>query len=275
VRALRQGKDTLDEMVDCMPEVWAVQLDLTGHGSSRKAEGGDLDDRGKNFGMDVLEVIDACRQSRRPAVTVACGHSLGGKACLWAAVFRPGVFTHLMLMEPILFPKQPSLPVEARKKVMHMYAMTIKRKPRFPSLDAARRSYQGRGVFKTWTQSSFENYLRGGFEVQPADGSAVLCCTPEWEALNFIMEDYELWGKMPWLNTPATVLVGEKSTNLDRIPGCESTQAFYRAYHEYLHQFVDSELVLVPGTTHSLPFEAPREVAQAIRDRLPAASLRG
>lgn len=272
-------KECFDEWVDatCCDRggdkesvCWAIQIDLTGHGHSRKKPAEWEDDEYMwRYGVDILACIDAfaAEFSFNREFTFAVSHSMGAKASVWAAVLRRNVFDRLILVEPIVFPRiEPAPPLEVLRQVNPMYIMTMKRKRAFKSFDDAIKSYKGRSIFAQWTLKSLENYVRGGFE-QVEDGSkVVLRCLPEWEAANFATNDNTLWENALKLKVPISCVMGEKSTNLDRIEPGTTTLDFYKKFQKAFN----CELIVVKNTTHSLPMEAPGVAAlsEIVRDKM-------
>jgi 2-succinyl-6-hydroxy-2,4-cyclohexadiene-1-carboxylate synthase len=67
-----------------------------------------------------------------------------------------------------------------------------------------------------------------------------------------------LWGRLPELAMPATVIVGERDAK------------FRKLGERMVAGLPDAELVAVPATGHAVHLEAPALVAACVRDRVPA-----
>jgi len=267
-------KECFDDFVDAVPEQWAVQIDLTGHGASRGPTPEWEDDEYLyRYGLDIIAVIDAfAKEFGTPRFKMAVAHSMGAKASLWAQIQRAGVFDAFVLVEPIAFPpRKARTAAERQKEPFHV--MTLKRKNAFASPEAVVQSFTGRGIFARWTPSTLKKYATHGFKRDEATSGVVLACKREWEARNFAANDNTLYNAALSVVRPSAlcVVVGKDSTNLDGFPGYKGTVAYYDAM---CADFKCDEIV-VPNATHSLPFEAPGIAALVDIVRRKIVSTRG
>ena len=79
----------------------AGRIDVSGHGGSR-AVPADPRAWGEFLPRDILGVVDAWPGFRGAPARVCVGHSMGGCGALLAARDRPGAFTAVIGMEPIV-----------------------------------------------------------------------------------------------------------------------------------------------------------------------------
>ena len=215
-------------------------FDQRSHGSSGPAPHPiDWWDRGR----DVLAVIDALDDPPR----VAAGHSSGAAALVFADLLRPGVFDHLVLMEPIIFP-----PPYRRFEDNPMSAVALKRRARFTSGAAARANFRGKEPFARWEERALDAYLAGGFVAD--DDGIRLRCRPEDEAEFYRgATAHGAWSRLSEIEAGITLVAGEDS---------ESHPAGFLA--DMAGAMETGEALLIPGATHFVPMERPGALAGVV-----------
>ncbi len=80
-------------------EATSFALDYRGHGDTARPDGWAVD--WEQYGDDAVAVATAIAPD---GGLVAFGHSMGGACLLMAAHRNPGLFDHLVVYEPIVFP---------------------------------------------------------------------------------------------------------------------------------------------------------------------------
>ena len=160
-----------------------VAVDLRGHG------GTDVPASRDGFGFtdmaaDVLAVLDHLAIDE----AVALGQSLGGGVAVVVDELRPGVFTRLLMCEPVAFAPEAmaSRPRGEGPGDGGNFMSTIARKRRavWPDRDAVLASYRSRPPFDALAPEALAAYVRWGFVDRP-DGQVELACPPEVEATIF------------------------------------------------------------------------------------------
>jgi pimeloyl-ACP methyl ester carboxylesterase len=231
-------KEVWSPVIDSMatdPLSW-ISMDLRGHGDSGQ---GEFPYHWDLLGGDVLAAINGRTE------LVGVGHSCGGAALVRAEAARPGTFSRLVLIEPIIFP------TPARRLDGPMSAVARKRRSVFESRQAARERFRS-GPFSAWTERSLDAYLDGGFK-ESAHGF-VLKCTPAVEA-DYYAEgsNHDTWDLVGSLDIPVTLVAGEFS-NSHQEPFLGSLVSRFR----------HGELVVVEGVGHLVPMEDPQGLARII-----------
>ncbi len=178
----------------------------------------------------------------RPVIGV--GHSMGATTLAVAAANRPELFCGLVLVEPVIAP-QPM-----RRDVDHpIITTTLRRRPIFDSVDAARVSYLR--VFSNWEPSALDGYLEAGLET--VDAGVRLSCRPDEEAeiyrAGFASGALDHLGRIA---APVSVLVGEKEDTFPITWAQEITSRCRRG-----------SLEVVSGAGHFLPMTHPHAVVEA------------
>ncbi len=188
---------------------------------------------------------------------IGVGHSLGGVLTAWAAAVRPGLFSSLVLIDPVLFAGARAVIWRWMKRLslehrLPLIRATTRRRDRFPDAEAARAQWARRAVFASFDPRCFEDYLAAALEPDP-DGGMTLTYPKAWEARIFELTPDDPWPRLERLDLPVTVLAGATSDTFLPVASRRMRRTLPQACVE-----------VVPGTSHFLPFERPEEVARRI-----------
>jgi pimeloyl-ACP methyl ester carboxylesterase len=222
-----------------------VAVDQRGHGDSEAAptpcDWWDL-------GRDVLAVVDHLAATR----PLGLGHSSGAAALVMAELLRPGAFSALLLVEPIIFP-----PPYFRAVENPMSAAALRRRGAYPSPEAARVAFHGRGAFRGWTDEALSLYV--AHALGERDGAWALKCPPEMEAEFYRgATAHGVWERLGEVGCPVVLVAGAES---DSHPP-ELNRAMQA-------RFAGARLEVVAGAGHFVPMQQPGALARLL-DALPA-----
>jgi pimeloyl-ACP methyl ester carboxylesterase len=224
-----------------------LAMDLRGHGASGRSPDGKYG--WELFATDALAAIDQLGLAGgEPGATklTGVGHSAGASALVMAERDRPGSFSRLWAWEPIISIPGSDL-TASRSEALAERARH--RRADFPSMEAARSHFEGRGLFAEFSPESFEEFLQGGL-VSDDGGGVRLACNPADEA-----RVYEgglsraAWEDLAHFRAPAKVLGGERSK---AVPFDELSAI--------AAQFPAGELSVLPSLGHFGPFGDPASV---------------
>ncbi|MGB3626316.1 MAG: alpha/beta hydrolase [Henriciella sp.] len=246
-------------------------LDMRGHGrTTRTADPGKMKSWHRHRD-DVIEFLD--RNATRPVVLA--GHSMGGCVSLLVAGKRPDLVKGLVLVDPVILSRRFYFIAHALPFLRpllsggnQMARQARKRRAEFPSQEAIRQSYAGKGAFKSWRQPFLDDYIMDGFSRVDENGPYAdeqvwrINCAPKWEAATFNGQRNQPWGalrKIRKKKIPIVVLRPEQKPVLSE----KVTDLMIRK---------NPDLVLKerPNTSHFHPMEVPYEV----RDELSVAIAR-
>ena len=181
------------------------------------------------------------------APIVGVGHSMGAAALLMAEILAPGTFAAIVAVEPIVFPP-PYQPNDHHPLVQS----ALRRRPSFPSREAALENFSEKPVFAAWDPLALEGYVDCG--LVPTGDEWVLACPPQREAGFFAAAGtHGAWERLGEVLAPVLVLAGEDS---------DSHPAEFAA--EQAARLGNGTLEIVAGTGHFLPMERPGRVAEMI-----------
>jgi pimeloyl-ACP methyl ester carboxylesterase len=223
-------------------EFRAVALDQRAHGDSgTPTPPFDWWDCGR-------DIVDLVAESH-PAMGV--GHSSGGGTLVLAELLRPGTFSSLVLVEPIILP-----PPYRRLSDHPMLRAALRRRSRFTSRQAAFNNYRSKRAFAGWQERALWAYVEGGF---CDDGEGiVLKCAPESEAEFFAAATtHGAWDRLGEVETPTVIVAGEHS---------DTHQEPFLA--ELAGRFGNARYEIVPDTSHFVWMQRPDVIAGYVANAL-------
>ena len=212
-------------------------------------------DSWRAFGDDQVAQIDAL--GIRGAVGV--GHSMGGHALVQAAAQRPGAFSRLVLVDPVMVDpaayQQPPAPLGT----LHPAAQ---RKNRFASPQAMVERFAGRPPYAVFDRAALVDYCTHGLR-PAADGDGFeLCCAPQHEGQVYplarnMRETYDL---VRALDIPVLVV---RARNMD--PTIQPWDPLGSpTWPGLAAEFPQGTDLFRADRTHFLPMEDPALMAQLI-----------
>ncbi|MEO0884276.1 MAG: alpha/beta hydrolase [Pseudomonadota bacterium] len=216
------------------------------------------------FRDDVIDWLE----HYAPGGVVLGGHSMGGCVALLVAGKRPDLVRGLVLADPVILNPRtyrnlhlaPFMQLAMTRSRMARNAR--RRRPSFPSVDAAKDSYTSKAVFKSWREPFLDDYLLDGLaridDGPPQGGHQVwsLTCDPRFEAAVFAAQRNRPWGalkKVKKYGIPITILLAERDSVMSN--ACS---------HRIIERYPTAIVKTIRGTSHFLPMEAP----YALREEL-------
>ncbi len=190
---------------------------------------------------------------------IGVGHSLGGVATLYAAVSRPDLFSHLILIEPVFLPPQILQMVAQNPDagVFHsMVAGALKRRTHWESREAAFVRFRRKAVFNRFTDEALWDYVNSSTR-ETADGAVELVYPREWEARFYSMPPQGVWEAISKITHPTLAIRAEASDTL-----------FPQAWQLWQEVQPNATFVEVPDWGHMLTLERPSHVAQIVLNYL-------
>jgi pimeloyl-ACP methyl ester carboxylesterase len=226
--------------------------DLRGHGYSTKEKTIEV----KNWDLFVKDLEQLVLGITHPPV-IGIGHSIGGYFTYAAAALYPGLFSKIILLDPIILPPNiVRLCSLARLTGLDRYhplpRMTRKKKCEFSSKDEALEHYSGKGMFKSWQPEFVQAFVDTAIEQESAT-TWELCCRPEFEAQIYESVPFETWRFARRIHIPALIVRGEKSTLFYEQAGLKLAETIR-----------DCRFMTLEGLGHFLMMEDPDKVMDAI-----------
>ncbi|KAJ8901093.1 hypothetical protein NDN08_004953 [Rhodosorus marinus] len=219
----------------------AALIDMRSHGQSRDENGEKL--FWDQMFMDVrktIDVIASCDPSGSGEL-VGVGHSLGATTLLFLEAQSPGLFSSLVVAEPIPLDESLKQGAVLDPKLIEL---TRKRKSQWRDLTEAA-AYVNR-VYRSWDYRARNGYIQGALRVYR--DSVVLRCPPMMEMT--IYQQNRITSEsinFSLLECPITVLQGEKSkTTLSCIMISQMQKVL-----------PNIQVVVAAGAGHDIPMETP------------------
>ena len=238
-------------------ELRIVASDVRGHGGSEFA----AIERVRDWRVFTGDLDAVVRHTLAPPV-IGMGHSLGAVTTFIAAATLPGLFSTLVLIDPVFLPRRLLWGLAALRllglagRVPRAVLARRRRRVFKGKAEALRLFLAGRGIFKRWSPEFVEAYLECGL-LEKDEATAVLRCDPELEAQIFESVPADIWATAAKVACPVLAIRGAESDVFSaeaaallerRLPACR--------------------VVTLPGTGHFPPLERPAECAAAIREFL-------
>ena len=228
----------------------SIGFDYRGHGDTPRPDGPVVWER---YGDDAVAMGRAMRDAFGAPVP-AFGHSMGGACLLMAAHREPGLFSRIVVFEPIVFPPAGIRPQGDESPLA---AGARRRRATFPGYDAAIANFAAKPPLMGFTPEALDAYVRYGF-AEGDDGQVHLKCRPETEAETFEGGGgHDTWNVLPEIDTPVLVVAGVVQPMqpssiaagvAERLPGAT-----------YLE---------LPEFDHFAPMTHPAEMAELVADFL-------
>lgn len=184
---------------------------------------------------------------------IGLGHSLGGVVSVLAANKRPDLFSKLVLIEPVIFPKLMTtinhlMPMALRKKYVPVAKVALKRRDHWSSEQELFDSYRKKKIFALMSDSSIWDWIKAG--TMPDDrGGVTLRFTKQWEAHMYATVTNVLDG-LDKLKIPFYILKGENTNVISD-----------KMWTKLNSKYPTERLIEYKKATHLLPLELPEEIA--------------
>ena len=206
---------------------------------------------------DLLHFMDQRKLDGIPAV----GHSMGGIALLRAALREPERFSHLILLDPVLFPPffirvtRIARALNLLDKVHPLISVAKRRRRTFKNREIIFKGYRKKKIFQYFSDEALEAYVNGITCLQD-DNSYKLCYSAEWEVQIYrtgVWRDMEIWQDVSKLEVPLLIIRGAK------------TDTFFESAGKLVKKKLPStKIISIPKSTHLVPLEEPKMVSEKI-----------
>ncbi len=222
-----------------------IATDIPGHGDSDH-HGVDLITHWDIFIDDIKESIT--QNFETPVVGV--GHSLGAVVTYITAAKYPELFSKIILIDPVIFPKRKLIPIGIAKKlgilnkIIPLSIGARRRKKVFDNREEAyTRFSSGKGMFKTWSDEFIKSYTFHGLKEEDG-GQVSLKCNPETEAQIYESILLDIWAYPKKIKCPTLLIRGENTDTFDKY-----------AAKRLLKEINECRLVNVADSGHFVPME--------------------
>ncbi len=191
---------------------------------------------------------------------IGIGHSLGAVATMFAALKRPSLFTHLILIEPVFLPiqfLQLAIDNPELARLTPLVQGAMRRRNRWPTRQAAFDHFRPKTVFGRWSDEVMWDYVNNAL-VAANDGEGfTLRFSREWEAQFYATPPLTVWQDIPRLQHPT---LGIRAAETDTI--------FPDAWEMWQELQPKATFRQIEKAGHLLPMERPLLLADTILEYL-------
>ena len=235
-----------DQVIAYLPGRHCYAIDARGHGHSSKPA---PPYRWRNFGEDVAAVAAELNLSG----AVGVGHSMGGHSAALAAALRPGAFSALLLLDPVIRAKGEYTGPWTQAQFV------AKRRNRWESPQEMYARFENRPPFDSWDRSVLRDYCEYGL-LREGDGF-VLACPPEIEAgiyENSPAPESNIYAEIASIQIPVQIVRSGKERDRANFMGSSPTAPDLASSFAHATDLCDAD------HSHFIPMEAPALTAHWI-----------
>ncbi len=193
---------------------------------------------------------------------IGMGHSLGAAVTMIAAVKRPDLFRHLVLIDPVFL--APSMLEMAAQLpdggAGNPYVMAARnRRNRWSDEQAAFEHYRPKAVFARFSDEALWDYVNSNI-TPDGQGQVTLRYTREWEAHFYsllVQQGRAAWEALPQVKQPTLAVRAQETDTL-----------FPEAWQLWQQLQPEATFVEVPHVSHMLVLERPLQIASMIQHYL-------
>jgi pimeloyl-ACP methyl ester carboxylesterase len=196
---------------------------------------------------------------------VGMGHSMGATTTLLLALKYPDYFSHLVLIDPVIFP--PSMTslwkivcLLGLEKQLHPLAKrTANRKTIFKNKQEMFTNYRSKAIFENIPDNILWDYVNS-LSIKNSDGTIKLSFSPKWEALIYetgLKADSTIWKNISHLNIPTLIIKGENSNTFWNFTANRIKNIFPKGC-----------ILSIQNSGHLVPFERPNNLYQMTKQFL-------
>jgi lipase len=237
-----------DQIIGQLPGRHCFALDTRGHGRSSKPA---PPYAWRNFGADAAAMAESLALSG----AIGVGHSMGGHAVTLAAALRPASFSSLLLIDPVIRPKDSYV---GPWREAHFVS---KRRNRWASAQEMFDRFQDRPPFANWDRAVLRDYCEYG--LLPDGDGFVLACPPSIEASiyeNSPAPESNIYAEIETIRIPVRVVRAGKVPDPGDVMGRSPTAP------DLASSFQHGSDLYLPEYSHFIPMEAPAPTAKLIAE---------
>ncbi|MEL6149450.1 MAG: alpha/beta hydrolase [Chloroflexota bacterium] len=240
-----------DEIIRQLAGVHCVVMDTPGHGRSELPN---FDRTWQQYGSDAAGLVTTMNLTG----AVGVGHSMGGNMVVRAAAQNPAAFSHLLLIDPVIFPREQFTHTSSNADDHFV----LNRRREFASVEDMMNRFRGRGPFKNWHEQILQDYCQ--FGVRKVNQHYELACPPELEAHIYsgarMVQFADIHDAVATVPCPVTVIrcsdgVAKTANDLDKSPTAPDLASTFTSGTDHHH----------PEHSHFMPMEAPDTIATYIK----------
>ena len=243
-----------------------IAPDLRGHGFSTKEKTQAI----KSWDIFIKDVeafvtaitkppmLNQKSQITNPKSIIGMGHSVGGFFVYAAAALYPGLFSRIILLDPIILPPEiilfgAAIRLMGMERKFWLSRMARNKRFQFASKKDALKHYSGKGMFRYWLPEFIEAYVETAITNSATNNTVSLCCDPELEAMIFESPPLNTWKFAGQIDIPVLL-----------VRGGTSDMFVHKTGKRLSRMIMDCRLITLEGLSHFMMMEDPDKVISAI-----------
>ncbi len=241
-----------NEVIGRLDSHRTIAFDARGHGRSSKPE---PPYKWRDFGRDAA----ALTRGLGLKGAIAVGHSMGAHSAALAAALEPAAFRSLLLIEPVIFPR------DHYKGPSAELGMVRKRRNHWASWDDMYQRFKDRRPFDRWNRKVLLDYCEHALAPAPDGNGLVLACPPAVEASIYSHAsdpDSNIYADLARIQIPVTVVRAARFTDFREDFSSSPTGP------DVATHFPNARDLHFPDHSHFLPMEAPDLVADLVKQAI-------
>lgn len=191
---------------------------------------------------------------------IGIGHSMGGVVSILAAVKRPDLFSKLVLIDPVLFPRKISfytnlMPMWLRKHFIPIAKLSAKRRDSWDNKQVVFDSFRTKKVFRSFSDAALWDFVNAGTQTEE-DGSVSLTYPKKWETQVYITAP-SVVDQLKSLEIPVFGIKGQYSNVITA-----------EVWSQWKETQPNGAFLEYPNSGHLVPMEYPQALAEWIIEKL-------
>jgi len=246
-----------DEIARRLADTRMYAVDLRFHGGSESS--------GEVNWQLMANDVEQLLQELDLRNVVGVGHSIGGYLVARAAARRRERFKHLVLIDPVIFPRQQYVDRYERPEGFDPARNpALKRKNQWRDGEEMYQRFRDRPPFDRWQAQILRDYCEHALREVPGENELQLACDPLHEAAIYMSQKGNeiIYDLLPRLTLPITLLRAA--------PDKENFYNFAASptWPGLADALPNAREIYLPGMSHFIPMEDPDLVAGVIREAI-------
>ncbi|MGA9574064.1 MAG: alpha/beta hydrolase [Lysobacterales bacterium] len=246
-----------DEIARRLSDAHLYAIDLRFHGGSERS--------GEVNWQLMAGDIEQLLQKLELRSVVGVGHSIGGYLVAFAAARQREQFKHLVLIDPVIFPRQHYVDrFEHLESIDPARNPVSRRKNQWRDAGEMYQRFHNRPPFDRWQAQILRDYCEHALREVPGENDLQLACDPLHEAAIYLSQKGNeiIHDLLPRLTLPITLLrAAPDPENLNNYAASPTWPGLADA-------LPNAREIYLPGMTHFIPMEDPNLVASVILEAI-------
>jgi len=246
-----------DEIARRLADARLYAVDLRFHGGS----GGSGEVNWQSMADDIEQLLLKLDLQK----VVGVGHSIGGYLVACAAARQRERFKHLVLIDPVIFPRQQYVDRYEHPEGFDLARNpALKRKNQWRDAGEMYQRFHNRPPFNRWQAQVLRDYCEHALREVPGESELQLACDPLHEAAIYMRQTGNeiIYDLLPRLTLPVTLL--RAAPDKDNFYNFAASPT----WPGLVDALPNAKEIYLPNMSHFIPMEDPDLVAKVIHEAI-------